>query len=699
METLTLDCLADSPQWARLERMIQIGAHIVTGRDGYMHHGIYAGHGQVIHYGGFDASARRRPVEVVPLRRFAAGRGVSVRNEPDARYAGAQVVERAKSRLGEDRYQLLTNNCEHFCTWCVRGVARSEQVCRCLRNPWKGIRTLYALARAQVGAMRERARVEPPHHQGACAVRNGQRSVAPLNGMLACLVALCHLGVSALLGHGAQWMPACRAGILAVTCMLAGCASMKGLETQAVMDDANQLGASASLAATPVSPAAWPRQAWWEDFGDPQLSGLVRTALAGQPTLRVAAARVRQADALAGGAEASLYPQANLLARTTRQRYSENGPVSRPLAGSWKWSSDVMLGLGYELDFWGRNQATFDAALDRARAVEVDYHAAELMLTTSVVRTYLKLDAAHAQLELAEQTYRQRQNTLDLTRRRVEAQLDSRLDMKQAEAALPATRERIAAIRELIALTRNQLAALAGKGPDAGAGIGRPRLRSGYAVAVPAALPAELIGRRPDVVAQRWRVEASRHDIKAAKAQFYPNISITAFAGLQSLSLSDLLGAGSRTLGIGPAITLPIFDGGRLRANLGARQAEYDGAVEQYNATLVTALHDVVNQLVSLHWLGERAGEQRQALQLTEQAYDMAVARYREGIGNYLRVLSAEGQVLQQRQLLIEIETQERVLHLELVRALGGGFGEAGTTAANATTVTSATPDTAPARR
>ncbi|MGO4304456.1 efflux transporter outer membrane subunit [Cupriavidus sp. RAF12] len=462
---------------------------------------------------------------------------------------------------------------------------------------------------------------------------------------------------------------------------LTGCASMTGLETQATVDDANRLAATASLGATPVSPAAWPRRAWWQDFGDPQLDALVEAALAGQPTLRVAAARVRQAYALAGGAKSALFPQVNLDATSTRQRFSENGLAPPPLAGSWKWSSDVQLGLGYELDFWGKNKATFDAALDRARAAEVDYHAARLMLTTSVVQTYLRLDAAYAQRALTEQTYRQRQNTLDLTRRRVDAQLDSRLDMKQAEAALPATRERLAAINEIIALTQNQLAALAGNGPDAGADIRRPQLRDGYAAAVPASLPADLIGRRPDVVAQRWRVEAASHEIRAAKAQFYPNISLTAFAGLQSLSLSDLLMAGSRTFGIGPAISLPIFDGGRLRSNLGVTQAEYDAAAEQYNATLITALHDVVNQLVSLRWLAERASEQKEALQLTQEAYDLAVSRYRSGVGNYLQVLSAEGQVLQQKQLLIDIQTQERTLHLELIRALGGGYEVAATPA------------------
>nr|WP_256506760.1 efflux transporter outer membrane subunit [Cupriavidus sp. WGlv3] len=477
-------------------------------------------------------------------------------------------------------------------------------------------------------------------------------------------------------------------GVLGATLLLASCASMKGLHTQASLDDANRLAATASLGATPVSPAAWPELAWWKRFGDPQLDTLVAAALAGQPSLRVAAARVRQADALAGSAEAALYPQANLGARTTRQRFSENGAVPPPLAGGWRWNSEVQFGLSYELDFWGKNQATFDAALDRARAAEVDYHAAELVLTTSVVRTYLRLDAAYAQRELAEQTYRQRQNTLALTRQRVAAQLDSRLDMKQAESALPATRERLAAINEVIALTQNQLAALAGKGPDAGAEVRRPQLRDSFVTALPASLPAELIGRRPDVVALRWRVEAASKDIKAAKAQFYPNISLTAFAGLQSLNLSDFLLAGSRTFGIGPALSLPIFDGGRLRANLGARQAEHDAAVEQYNATLVTALHDVVNQLVSLRWHAERAGEQHQALQLTQEAYDLAVARYRSGVGNYLQVLSAEGQVLQQKQLLIDLETQQRSLHLELIRALGGGYDTAARPASDAAPAT-----------
>lgn len=464
------------------------------------------------------------------------------------------------------------------------------------------------------------------------------------------------------------------AGLVLAASVLAGCASTGGLHTQSSIDSANGLAVSASLQGSSVSPAAWPTQAWWESFGDAQLNQLVQAALAEQPSLRAAAARVRQADALASVAGAPLSPQGNLSGRATRQRFSEHSTTPQPLAGAWDWTADLQAGVGYEIDFWGKNRAALDAALQRAQAAEVDLHAAELMLTTSLVRAYLKLDAAYQLRDLAEETLRQRETTLALTQRRVDAQLDSRLDMTQAEAALPATRERIAALNEQIALTRNQVAALVGRGPDAGVQVDRPALRGRFAEAIPTTVPAELIGRRPDVVAQRWRVEAAGAEIKAARAQFYPNVSLTAFAGLQSLGLSDLLNAGSRVLGIGPAVSLPVFDGGRLRGNLGARQAEYDAAVEQYNGTLVTALHDVVDQLVSLRWQAERSAQQREALRLTQQAYDMASARYRSGVGSYLQVLAAEGQVLQQRQLLIELDTRNRTLHLELIRALGGGY-------------------------
>ncbi|MBB5502222.1 lecithin retinol acyltransferase family protein [Paraburkholderia sp. MM5384-R2] len=149
METPSIDWLVVSRKSTSTECTIAVGDHLVSERDGYTHHGIYAGNGKVIHYGGFHRCAKRRPIEYISLHGFAAGKGLKVQHEPDAIYTGLDAVQRARSRLGEDRYQLLTNNCEHFCTWCLLGVGRSEQVRQCLRNPWTGIKTLFSLAKAE----------------------------------------------------------------------------------------------------------------------------------------------------------------------------------------------------------------------------------------------------------------------------------------------------------------------------------------------------------------------------------------------------------------------------------------------------------------------------------------------------------------------------------------------------------------------
>ncbi|RDJ97825.1 fusaric acid resistance protein [Paraburkholderia lacunae] len=458
------------------------------------------------------------------------------------------------------------------------------------------------------------------------------------------------------------------------TMLLAACASSSGLHTHAKAIDPQDLEAAHSLSSVSLSTAAWPGEAWWIDLGDDQLNRFMSDALQGQPSLHAAEARVRAAQAVSGIAGAALYPQANASATSTRLRFSEAGTVPPPIAGTWQTINDAALGVSYELDFWGKNRAAVEAALDRAHATEVDLQAARLVLTTTLTRTYLRLDAAYDLRDLAESTLKQREQTLALTRRRVAAQIDSELELTQAEAALPAARERIASLDESIALLNNQLAALQGKGPDAGLVVQRPHLAKVGTVQLPSDLPVELIGRRPDVVAGRWRVEAARRDIKVARAQFYPNISLNAFVGLQRLGFDDFLSAGSRVIGIGPALSLPIFDGGRRRGNLALNQAAYDESVETYNATLIDALHDVVDQLVSLHWLEAQEREQNEALQLTQHAYDLAISRYRSGVANYLQVLIAESQVLLQKRLVIESQARERELRLNLIRALGGGY-------------------------
>jgi len=459
--------------------------------------------------------------------------------------------------------------------------------------------------------------------------------------------------------------------------VLAGCASTAGLAPQLSAVPTDQLAADRSLAGAPVSPAAWPAADWWTRYGDPQLDALIDEALAGSPTLAVAEARTRKAAAGVAAAEAARAPRVDASLGSTRERFSANGLTPPPLGGSTRTINTLQATLSWEADFWGRNRAAYEAAVGAAHAADVDAHAARLALSTSIASTYAELQHAWLQRDVAEATLRQRESILALTRDRVAAGLDSRLPQKQAEAALPATREDIARLDERIALSRNALAALLGAGPDRGLAIARPQPAALVPVALPSTVPAELIGRRPDIVAQRWRIEAARQDIAAAKAEFYPNVNLLAFAGVQALGGANLFTAASRMLGIGPAVTLPLFDAGRLRAGLASRDADYDIVVGQYNQLVADALRDVVDQLASLQSVATQRKEQRDALATAQEAFDLALLRYREGLGDYLQVLSAQQPLLNEQMQEADLRSRELVLSINLVRALGGGFAPA----------------------
>uniref|UniRef100_UPI0035B2EECE TolC family protein n=1 Tax=Zoogloea sp. TaxID=49181 RepID=UPI0035B2EECE len=185
---------------------------------------------------------------------------------------------------------------------------------------------------------------------------------------------------------------------------------------------------------------------------------------------------------------------------------------------------------------------------------------------------------------------------------------------------------------------------------------------------------ADLLGRRADIVAQRWRVEAGRQGSAAARAAFYPNVNLGAFVGLQSIGLSKLVESDSRIAGIGPAIHLPIFDNGRLRAGLAARYADEDAAIAQYNATLVDALHDVADQLAAWRGAEAEARDQQAALARYEEAWRLAEIRYRAGLASYTAVLAAETPLLAQRRLSAELRSRRLDASAGLARALGGGL-------------------------
>ena len=454
--------------------------------------------------------------------------------------------------------------------------------------------------------------------------------------------------------------------------LLAGCASYSGLEPRSKLADAAALKSEGALSGTTVVDA-WPAEDWWKRLGDAQLDTLMDEALAASPNMRIARARVDQAVAAAQVANAARFPTATASLDVTRQRYSENWIFPPPIAGSWYTTTNVGVGLAYDFDFWGRNRAAYDATIGRANAARVEAFATRLALSSTIAAAYVQLARAYDQLDLAQRTLEEREAVHKLTLQRVSAGLDSRLELKQVETSIPAARARLAQLEEEIALLRHQLAALAGQGPDRGLALERPQLAL-QPVALPSALPADLLARRPDVAASRWRVEAAGRDIAAAKAAFYPNVNLSALIGVQSISWSKLFSAGSAVPSLGAAIHLPLFEGGRLRGELAGRDAEYDLAVEQYNQALLDGLREVVDQLASLRAVETQRNEVDQALASAEEAYALATTRYKAGLGNLLQVITAEMQVLEQRSTRADLQARASSVSIQLVRALGGGF-------------------------
>lgn len=453
-----------------------------------------------------------------------------------------------------------------------------------------------------------------------------------------------------------------------------GCANFPSkISPTSSLLDPNQLNPGNAVKAAAKQPVPWPLEQWWKVYGDPQLDRLVAEATAGNPTLRMAQARVAKVRALSGIAKSALLPSIQGDATFTRERFTEHQFIPPPYAGNWSWDNLATVGLVYDLDLWGKNHAALAAALDDVQVAAAESQEVRLALETSVIRTYVDLSLRYVLLDVARSTLRQRQDILDIVRKRLAAGLATELDLRQAETPLPAARAEMERITESIELLRNQLAALTGKGPGDGEKIQRPSLSLDLPVGLPAVLPADLIGRRPDVVAQRWRVEGAGKGIEAAKAAFYPNINLTAFVGWQSLGFSQFLSPSSLIQGFGPAVSLPIFEGGRLRSRLGASVADYDMAVESYNGTVIRALESVADQVVSLRSLETQRVESSNSYALAERAYDLALRAFRAGLTDYLNVLNAQNQTLAEAQRKAQVEARFLDAYAALMQAVGGG--------------------------
>lgn len=463
-------------------------------------------------------------------------------------------------------------------------------------------------------------------------------------------------------------------GLLAAGCaavLLTACASYKGIETGAALHQPAQYATAASL---PDQHGTWPDASWAQTIGGAPLQLLIDEAIAGNPGLQVAAARVASAKALTEAAGASASPSWSATFNSTYQRFSENYIIPPPFGGTYQSDNSLKLNFSYDFDFWGKHSAELRSALSQDKATQAEQYNARLVIATSVARAWIQLARQYGQLDVNRQQLEVSKKIAHLTQLRFDAGLDAKSESQQTRQQLANLGAEQEQLEEAIALTRNQLAALLGQGPDRGQQIARPDLPSESAIALPDALPLTLIGRRPDIVAARWQVEAAQGDIDSAKTEFYPNVNLMAFAGFSSIGLNNLLQSGSRVVGVGPAIRVPILESRTLRANLKGRVANYDGLVATYNQTLTEALHDVADQVQSLRALALQSEQQHRATQAAFNNLQLAQQRERVGTTNMLPALSAEMTLLSQRRIDLDSQARRGDLRIGLIKALGGGF-------------------------
>ncbi|MWL89214.1 efflux transporter outer membrane subunit [Cupriavidus sp. SW-Y-13] len=429
----------------------------------------------------------------------------------------------------------------------------------------------------------------------------------------------------------------------------------------------------------PAMHGQWPAQDWADQFGDPQLGALTREAVAGSPTLQAALARLASARALADGARSGLYPEIGIQGGFTRERISETDTLrGTPLAGRWVDQAQLSGALSYDLDFWGRHRAELQAALSGVSEAEAEAESAKLVLTTGVARVYTRLATLYALRDVTTQTIDQRRELATLGRERLVAGLDTQVGTTLQDADLAGAEADLTRLDDDIAVARHQIAALLGKGPDRGLAIARPVLLSMSASQPVARLPDDahigLLSRRPDLVAARWRVEAASKDIEVARTAFLPDVTLNAMAGLTTITPADFLLGASRAFAFGPSLHLPVFEGGRLRADLHGRYAAYDAAVADYNQTLIQALRDTADTVDGLQSTATEIAQRQQALQLADHAYQLAARRWQAGLVNQLAVLAAQSELLARRRDVAQLQGQRLDLQFRLIWTLGGGY-------------------------
>ncbi|HTT99118.1 MAG TPA: efflux transporter outer membrane subunit [Rhizomicrobium sp.] len=413
-------------------------------------------------------------------------------------------------------------------------------------------------------------------------------------------------------------------------------------------------------------------EAWWKAFDAPKLDDLITQALQGNPNLKVALARVRGAQSQLAASIASTYPQGTFDGNVDRERLSSDYIIPPPYAGTTRWVGTLQANLSYSLDLFDKEQDQIDRARASARGAALDEQAARLLLAGNVTQAYIALSRAWALCDVADEAVKQREGVLKLSVERVRAGLDTVASQHQAEALLALAREEQVRTKALRDIAVHQIAALVGRGADA-YDIPRPVFNEA-ALALPDALPADLLARRADVAAAEARINAAVSGREIARKAFYPDINLVALAGTAAIGLGPLFSSEAGQYGGGAAIHLPIFDAGKLRAQYAGATADLDGAVADYNSTVVNAVRQASDGITNLRAIDGEAAQQHAALRAVEQSFDLTVKRYKNGLNPLQTTLDAESVLIQARRDNASLSADAASARVSLLMALGGGF-------------------------
>lgn len=467
--------------------------------------------------------------------------------------------------------------------------------------------------------------------------------------------------------------------LAAVSCvtvaLLTGCISGKGIKPEASFIDPARIDPGSALRAA-AGDAKWPTSEWWQGWHDPQLDMLMAHAASGSPTLAIVRSRVTAAIWQARALHAAELPQVEGDADLERTRFPRYATPSPP-GGTTVWNNSASVQLSFDLDLWGKNRSIAEGALNEVQASVADSQFAKVELQTAVARTYTELALQYILLDVYQSINEEERRNVDITTMRRKAGISGDIDASQARSQYQAGQTDILRARYGIAAARLQIAYLVGEGPGFGDALTRPSLPQDTGVALPTYVPAEIIGHRADVVAQRWRTAEAAKKVDAAHADFYPNINLVASASLASLTpfggFFNFINSDAVGHSVGFAGSLPIFDAGSRRGRFGVANAEYDDAVLKYNDTVLSAMKNVAQDVTLLQSIEPQQRSAEAALQSAKRSYDLATLGYKGGITEYLDVLVAQKVMLQQEQELALIRAQRADGWVLLMKDLGGG--------------------------